>query len=388
MRHAAEDGADVAVDDAGAVDDAVVVDNAGAVDAAPLGAVLVDALWLALLPQPAATRASATSGGRDDQAGSAHCPQANQIASLREPVGLGAEGASLVGRVAGSGSDDTTAAAGADRATAADGARATAARAACVTAARAACATAARAACATGAGHRPARGGVAEVERLVGRAGGRRYVGGLDVGRSGPPGDEPAVRNRRLHVRAVAEDQRHRIHAGAAATIRKRVGAAGVRRVRTREEDVAGGHVDRRAGRVAGYRGERRTLDAGRAGVGVRVDRERDPPGVVRRLPAGGVPDDCAGGRGGTLARCPGRAQPPLRQVAQRHLARSCSTNRPTEVDAQLGIVVALGAEAGVATPLTAHLVELIHKIERGTRPLSLETLDALAVTPTQADRA
>ena len=60
MRHAAEDGADVVVDDAGAVDDAVVVDNAGAVEAAPLGAVLVDALWLALLPQPAATRASAT----------------------------------------------------------------------------------------------------------------------------------------------------------------------------------------------------------------------------------------------------------------------------------------------------------------------------------------
>ena len=52
---------------------------------------------------------------------------------------------------------------------------------------------------------------------------------------------------------------------------------------------------------------------------------------------------------------------------------------RPTEVDAQLGIVVTLGAEAGVATPLTARLVELIHEIERGARPQSLETLDALA---------
>lgn len=52
---------------------------------------------------------------------------------------------------------------------------------------------------------------------------------------------------------------------------------------------------------------------------------------------------------------------------------------RPTEVDAQLGIVVALGATAGVGTPLTAHLVELIHEIERGSAPLSLETLDALA---------
>ena len=52
---------------------------------------------------------------------------------------------------------------------------------------------------------------------------------------------------------------------------------------------------------------------------------------------------------------------------------------RPTEVDAQLGIVVTLGAEAGVPTPLTARLVALIHEIERGARPQSLDTLDALA---------
>ena len=52
---------------------------------------------------------------------------------------------------------------------------------------------------------------------------------------------------------------------------------------------------------------------------------------------------------------------------------------RRTEVDAQLGIVVTLGAQAGVATPLTARLIELIHDIENGIRPQSLETLDALA---------
>jgi 2-dehydropantoate 2-reductase len=62
---------------------------------------------------------------------------------------------------------------------------------------------------------------------------------------------------------------------------------------------------------------------------------------------------------------------------------------RPTEVDAQLGIVVTLGAEAGVATPLTARLVELIHEIERGARPQSLEALNALAATtPSQMDHA
>jgi 2-dehydropantoate 2-reductase len=52
---------------------------------------------------------------------------------------------------------------------------------------------------------------------------------------------------------------------------------------------------------------------------------------------------------------------------------------RPTEVDAQLGIVVSLGKEAGVPTPLTERLVQLIHDIERGARPQSLETLKVLA---------
>ena len=45
------------------------------------------------------------------------------------------------------------------------------------------------------------------------------------------------------------------------------------------------------------------------------------------------------------------------------------------------GTVVALGAEAGVPTPLTARLVALIHEIERGARPQSLDALDALAAT-------
>ena len=52
---------------------------------------------------------------------------------------------------------------------------------------------------------------------------------------------------------------------------------------------------------------------------------------------------------------------------------------RRTEVDAQLGIVVTLGQQARVATPLTARLVQLIHDIEDGVRAQSLDTLDALA---------
>jgi 2-dehydropantoate 2-reductase len=60
---------------------------------------------------------------------------------------------------------------------------------------------------------------------------------------------------------------------------------------------------------------------------------------------------------------------------------------RPTEVDAQLGIVVMLGAEAGVSTPITTRLVELIHEIERGERAQSLGALAALAEARSRSDR-
>ncbi len=52
---------------------------------------------------------------------------------------------------------------------------------------------------------------------------------------------------------------------------------------------------------------------------------------------------------------------------------------RRTEVDAQLGIVARLGAEAGVPTPLIVRLVELIHEIENGTKTRSPELLALLA---------
>jgi 2-dehydropantoate 2-reductase len=61
---------------------------------------------------------------------------------------------------------------------------------------------------------------------------------------------------------------------------------------------------------------------------------------------------------------------------------------RPTEVDPQLGIVATLGKEAGVATPLTHRLVELIHEIERGSRPQSLDTLDLLAALASPSNQS
>jgi 2-dehydropantoate 2-reductase len=51
---------------------------------------------------------------------------------------------------------------------------------------------------------------------------------------------------------------------------------------------------------------------------------------------------------------------------------------RTTEVDAQLGPVVALGRELGMATPLTERLIAQIHEIERGEREFSGCNLEAL----------
>lgn len=51
---------------------------------------------------------------------------------------------------------------------------------------------------------------------------------------------------------------------------------------------------------------------------------------------------------------------------------------RRTEVDAQLGPVVALGTRHGVPTPVTAAIVDCIHAIEEGRRPLALANLDGL----------
>jgi 2-dehydropantoate 2-reductase len=53
---------------------------------------------------------------------------------------------------------------------------------------------------------------------------------------------------------------------------------------------------------------------------------------------------------------------------------------RRTETDAQLGPIVSLGAEAGVATPLVSRLIALMHEVEDGQRVQSHETLDLLKV--------
>ncbi len=52
---------------------------------------------------------------------------------------------------------------------------------------------------------------------------------------------------------------------------------------------------------------------------------------------------------------------------------------RRTEVDAQLGPIVAEGAALGIATPVTARLIAMIHDIEDGARPLDRANLAELA---------
>ena len=51
---------------------------------------------------------------------------------------------------------------------------------------------------------------------------------------------------------------------------------------------------------------------------------------------------------------------------------------RKTEVDYQLGPVVEHAKKIGASTPITERLIELIHEIENGSRPLSADNLDLL----------
>ena len=51
---------------------------------------------------------------------------------------------------------------------------------------------------------------------------------------------------------------------------------------------------------------------------------------------------------------------------------------RKTEVDAQIGVMIGLAREAGVKLKAVPRLVELIHDIEEGRRPLSVANLDEM----------
>ncbi|HEX2547189.1 MAG TPA: 2-dehydropantoate 2-reductase N-terminal domain-containing protein [Ramlibacter sp.] len=58
---------------------------------------------------------------------------------------------------------------------------------------------------------------------------------------------------------------------------------------------------------------------------------------------------------------------------------------RRTEVDSQIGLIVEMGEEAGIPTPMLRNLTRLIHEVEEGRRVQSPETFQALAETCRQA---
>jgi 2-dehydropantoate 2-reductase len=62
---------------------------------------------------------------------------------------------------------------------------------------------------------------------------------------------------------------------------------------------------------------------------------------------------------------------------------------RRTEVDAQVGIIAERGRTRGVPTPALDRLVELIHAVEEGRRPLALDTLrELIAACPSASTTA
>jgi 2-dehydropantoate 2-reductase len=61
---------------------------------------------------------------------------------------------------------------------------------------------------------------------------------------------------------------------------------------------------------------------------------------------------------------------------------------RRTEVDPQIGVIAELGSEAGIDTPGIRHLVQLIHAIENGERPMAFETFASLIATCEAASHA
>ena len=49
-------------------------------------------------------------------------------------------------------------------------------------------------------------------------------------------------------------------------------------------------------------------------------------------------------------------------------MAQDVAKGRPTEIDYMNGYVVAQGRERGVATPVSAAIVEVMHEVEDGRR--------------------
>ena len=56
-------------------------------------------------------------------------------------------------------------------------------------------------------------------------------------------------------------------------------------------------------------------------------------------------------------------------------MAQDVTKGRTTEIDGMNGHVVAQGRERGVATPVSAAVVDVIHEVETGRRPPAAQTI-------------
>jgi 2-dehydropantoate 2-reductase len=56
-------------------------------------------------------------------------------------------------------------------------------------------------------------------------------------------------------------------------------------------------------------------------------------------------------------------------------MAQDVAKGRPTEIDFMNGLVVARGREKGIATPVSAAVVEVVHEVERGSRKPAPENI-------------
>lgn len=112
--------------------------------------------------------------------------------------------------------------------------------------------------------------------------------------------------------------------------------------------------------------------------IGLALARGLDPVGFGRFDPRAFDP---AAGDGTAAAATMAWLAHYTAQTAKTHsgIWRDLAVRRrPTEVDAQIGVLVGLAREQGREVPLLSRLVDLIHDVENGRRAQSLETFERM----------
>jgi 2-dehydropantoate 2-reductase len=127
--------------------------------------------------------------------------------------------------------------------------------------------------------------------------------------------------------------------------------------------------------------GEIASSEAGRALlIHLAAESARVGLALGHHLPFAGAPAErwADAGRRETYAALDAMLTPtaPAGRGWRASMAQDVTKGRPTEIDQMNGHVVAEGRKAGVATPLSAAVVELVHEVEAGVRPPSPHHLE------------